>query len=61
MFLMNIEQFDAGDHLGSMSLLYVNKRVLFLYVFRIPTGTGDQERVEGVTKSWTAKTIAANK
>ena len=62
MFLMNIEQFDRKVViLGSMSLLYVNKRVLFLYVFRIPTGTADQERVEGVTKSWTAKTIAANK
>jgi hypothetical protein len=62
MFLMNIEQFNRKVIiLGSMSLLYVNKRVLFLYVFRIPTGTGDQEKVEGVTRSWTAKTIAANR
>lgn len=62
MFLMNIEQFDRKIIiLGSMSMLYVNKRVLFLYVFRVPNGTDDQERVESVTRSWTAKTIAANK
>lgn len=62
MFLMNAEMFNRKLLiLGSMSLVHVNKRVLFLYVFRLPTGADDQAIVTGLTRSWTAKTIAANK
>lgn len=62
MFVMNAEMFDRKLLiLGSMSLVHVNKRVLFLYVFLVPNGTDDQNLVTGLTRSWTAKTIAANK
>ncbi len=59
MFLMNLEIFDRKLLvLGSMSLVHVNKRILFLYVFR--TADSDQAVVADFTKSWTAKTVAAN-
>lgn len=62
LFLMNVEIFNRKMLiLGSMSLVYVNKRVLFLYVFRLPNGKDDENAVTGVTRAWTAKTIAANK
>jgi hypothetical protein len=62
LFIMNAEMFNRKLLiLGSMSLVYVNKRVLFLYVFRVPDSADDQSMVTSVTRSWTAKTIAANK
>lgn len=61
LFVMNAEIFDRKILiLGSMSLIHVNKRVLFMYVFRVPTGRGDKELVSDLTNSWIAKTIAAN-
>ncbi len=62
LFVMNVEMFGRKLLiLGSMSLVHVNKRVLFLYVFRLPTGGDDQGAVTALTRSWTAKTIAANR
>ena len=61
MFLMNLEIFNRKMLvLGSMSLVHVNKRVLFVYVFRLPTSDKEQEAVSDFTKTWTAKIIAAN-
>lgn len=62
LFVMNAEMFGRKLLiLGSMSLVHVNNRVLFFYVFRLPNGTDDQDRVTSLTRSWTAKTVAANK
>lgn len=62
MFLMNLEMFNRKLVIvGSMSLVHVNKRIIFLYVFRIPSSSTDQEMVADLTKYWTAKTVAANK
>ncbi len=61
MFLMNLEIFDRKMIvLGSMSLVNVNKRLLFVYVFRIPTSDNDEEIVTNFTKAWTAKIVSAN-
>jgi hypothetical protein len=61
MFIMNLEIFDRPMLiLGSMSLIHVNKRLLFLYVFRLPTTGNDQNIVAEFTRSWTAKIVAAN-
>ena len=61
MFLMNLEIFDRKMIvLGSMSLVNVNKRLLFIYVFRIPTSDHDNEIVASFTKAWTAKIISSN-
>ncbi len=61
MFLMNLEIFDRPMLIfGSMSLVHVNKRLLFVYVFRIPTSDKDQTIVAEFTKTWTAKIVAAN-
>ena len=61
MFLMNLEIFDRPMLiLGSMSLVHVNKRLLFVYVFRITSSGKDQDLVAEFTKAWTSKIIAAN-
>ena len=61
LFVMNLEIFDRKMViLGSMSLVHVNKRLLYVYVFRIPTSDNDQNIVTNFTKAWTAKLIAAN-
>ena len=62
MFLMSLEMFNRKVLvLGSMSLVHVNKRVLFLYVFRRPESAADQDMVAEVTRSWVARMVAANK
>jgi hypothetical protein len=62
MFLMSLEMFNRKLLvLGSMSLVHVNKRVLFLYVFRTPESAADQDLVAEMTRSWVARTVAANK
>jgi len=62
MFLMSLEMFNRRVLvLGSMSLVHVNKRILFLYVFRTPESAADQDLVAEVTRSWVARTVAANK
>lgn len=52
MFIVNLEMFNRKmTVLGSMSLVHVNKRVLFLYIFRLPTSASDQDVVANVAKS----------
>jgi hypothetical protein len=46
---------------SSMSLLLVNKRLIFLYAYRAMSGEDDLEILRDFTKAWTAKTVAANK
>lgn len=61
MFIMDVEMFKRRSViLGSMSMVHVNNRVLFLYVFRIRQSDKDREAVVGLTKSWIAATLAAN-
>ncbi|HTH37719.1 MAG TPA: hypothetical protein VL572_07125 [Pyrinomonadaceae bacterium] len=61
MFLMNLEIFDRPMLiLGSMSLVHANKRLLFVYVFRITSSGKDRDLVAKFTKAWTSKIITAN-
>lgn len=62
LFVTNSEAFGRRFAIiGSMSLVLVNDRLIFLYVFRTTTDPRDQEDVIGLTKSWTARTIEANR
>lgn len=61
MFLMNMEIFQRKlTILGSMSLVHLNDRIVFVYVFRTATADTDQQTVAEFTKRWLAKIIAAN-
>lgn len=61
LFLMNLEIFNRKlTIVGSMSMVHINKRLLYVYVFRIPASDDDPTVVADLTKSWTAKIVAAN-
>ncbi|MGD9587809.1 MAG: hypothetical protein AB7Q37_08050 [Pyrinomonadaceae bacterium] len=47
--------------IGSMSLVHVNDRLLFLYVFRTTADPQDQSAVIDITKGWIARTLQANR
>ena len=62
LFLVNLEMFNRKMLvIGSMSLVHVKGRVIFLYVFRFPESGDDPSLVTDFTKAWTAKLIAANR
>lgn len=47
--------------LGTLSLLRVNQRLLFVYTYQTLTDENDADRIRKFTKKWTADILAANK
>jgi len=46
---------------GTMSLVHINERLLFLYVFRTTTDAEDHKAVVDLTKTWITRTLQANR
>jgi hypothetical protein len=47
--------------LFSTSFVYVNRRLVFVYVYKIEPKAEDERILRDFTKSWTAKIVASNK
>jgi len=59
---MNLEMNGRTTPLiGSTSFLLVNKRLIFLYMFKRTSAKEDAETMIDLTKKWTAAVLAANK
>ena len=62
MMLVNLE---VGGRkmttLGTFSVLHVNQRIVFVYVYKMSPTDSDTAMITDFTKKWTARIVAANK
>jgi hypothetical protein len=62
LIIMNVSTGKEKTPLAcSMSLVLINKKVVFLYAYRVVSSDHDLTIIRDFTKAWTAKTAAANK
>lgn len=62
MIMLNMELYGRKiTTLYSSSFVYVNRRLIFVFVYKMAPKTDDVRMLRDFTKKWTAKIIAANK